>query len=219
MRRGLHSALGKDKPRDNFISPEDAITGTQTLFKSTNLDKSKLPDSFIKAANDIHTNTKQYLDKAPDTFTSGKDSQLHRGYKILDSKKDSIHLGSGIFSTARNADNAHTFSGLDEMTPVSSSLSKYKDKFTKNDKSFTVDSRKERYMNDTITYDKNDIGQYLNKDVFHRKTGFSLSFDANKIQKDNNIFAMLTGDGLDHLKKAYPDIKFKGGETEVIIIT
>jgi hypothetical protein len=198
-------------------------------YKLEPVTKDKLPDQFLKSVQEINDFTKEYLSNNPTAISDMVESnnELRRGIStsIIKSKSQADHMivNQSIVSTSIRRKNAGSFAGdnlYNELRKTNTTKdvkvqeiqATYKHKYKTN---LRVSDKVKQYMNDNITVAPDYDGDtQLSKDH-----GMILSFNLDKLQKDNRIFAILTGNALDALKKQHPAIKFRGGEGEVVIIT
>jgi hypothetical protein len=205
MRRSVNSIIGNKQKGD--ISKNDAYLGVAdyinpSIYKSTNIDKSKTPDIFNQSINDIYDLTQSYLKDNPNFLQqSDYPETLLRGYNIAQRKNDLLNLNNGLFSTSIREKNARNFTDFFDHSLYKNSkinsIGSLEKSFSEKGKTLNVHKNKKKYLHDKVFANDENVSSFLdNSDDLN----LILHFDSKKLQDDGRIFAIFTGDGLAAIK-------------------
>ena len=160
--------------------------------------------------------------KVRDFFNSTEEpNTLMRGIKL---GKQVSKIADGIFSTSIRNSNASAFADFPHTAVrEKASISDTVNNFKKNKTRLSFSENHQKVLKDELEIGVDSSKRFFNNSPrdfasgHGQEMGVMLRVDTNKLQAEKRVIAILTGDGLDALKKKWPAIKFKGGEGEVVI--
>lgn len=229
MRRGINHTMNKSQS-NKYLEPDKYESGSYFRSTDLGADKlpddfkTSMQNIHNKTKQFLKDNP-DFFSKVSDV-----DGTLFRGYNIPPTNRNTtkgIQIEGGLFSTSVRASNASKFAhGIDPVSKehahdliyepedaargnedvVSSSLQDYKQMFADDGLAIGVSSDKKKYLQDSVIYSKSNTllfttgGKYASSSN-KPNLGLMLTFDQEKLQKDNNIFMILTDEGLSDMKK------------------
>jgi hypothetical protein len=176
----------------------------------------------VKSINEIYDVTQNYLkNENPSFFEERKPAnknKLYRGFFInKQSGSSNVYLANGLLSTSMSKKNATNFANSKSPDMLGLPINRVSNLFKENNSNLVIGYPHEGYLSDKMYIDDDTFNEFFHEN----ESNLSLvtSYDTRNLMADEAIFAILTDDPLKRLKDKWPDVKFAGGEGEVIIIT
>ena len=201
LRKSIYDILGL---KSNKIHIND---NNITVYAQRKLSKDKLPDDFVRSVKNMYDFTQKFIKDNPNVLGEN----LYRGSQHYLGDIDNIDIRNGIMSTSIHEKNAARFAGLGYERNHGEV------KYSENSKNKSV---KTKYGDNIGIEFNSDLSKhsYINYNRNYNDLRLLQRYNVNdKLKK--RTFMILTGDALNQFKKQHSDVKFKGGEGEVMILT